>query len=93
MKQQIYLVGTNEAQAQRGQHFDDCRAAVALDWEVGLQLWHYTLPAQVLPHQGTKVTHCEGTLLHLETRDHRTVALGTQSNWLKPLNANLTDSL
>lgn len=62
---EFYLVGANEAQAQGGQHLDDCRAAVGLDWVVGLQLRHYTLPARVLSHQGTEVPHHERTLLHL----------------------------
>ncbi len=67
MKFKAYLVGTNEAQAQGGQHLDDSRAAVALDWVVGLQLWHYALPAHMLPHQGTEVAHHKRTLLHLRT--------------------------
>lgn len=63
---EAYLVGTNEAQAQGGQHLNDCRAAVALDWVIGLQLWCYALPAYMLPHQGTEVPHHKCILLHLE---------------------------
>lgn len=63
-----YLVYTNEAKAQGGQHLDDCRAAVVFDWVVGLQLRHYTLPANMLPHEGTEVTHHKRTLLHLTTQ-------------------------
>lgn len=62
-----YFIDTNEAQAQGGQHLDDCRAAVVLDWVVGPQLRHYALPAHMLPHQGTKVTDHKCTLLHLRT--------------------------
>lgn len=60
-----YLIGANEAQTQGGQHLNDCRAAVAFDRIVGLQLWHYTLPTHMLLHQGTKVAHHKRTLLHL----------------------------
>lgn len=60
-----HLVSTNESQAQGGQDLDDCRAAVAPDRVVGLQLWHYALPANVLTHQCTEVTRHKRTLLHL----------------------------
>lgn len=65
MKSEVYLVGANEAQAQGSQHLDDSRAAVALDWVVGLQLWHYALPVCMLSHQDTKIAHHKCTLLHL----------------------------
>lgn len=35
----MYLVDTNEAQTQGGQHLNYSRATVALDWEIGLQPW------------------------------------------------------
>lgn len=69
VKSEAYLVGTNEAQAQGRQHLDDCRAAVALDWVVGLQLWHDILPPHVLSHQGAEVAHHKRTLLHLGTQE------------------------
>lgn len=65
VKSKVYLAAANETQAQGGQHLDDCRAAVALDWVVGLQLRYNTLPAHMLPHQRTKVAHHKRTLLHL----------------------------
>lgn len=65
VKFKAHLVGTYEAQAQGGQDLDDCRAAVALDWVVGLQLWHCVLPACMLTHQGTEVSHHKRPLLHL----------------------------
>lgn len=61
-----YFVGADEAEAQGDQRLDYCRAAVALDRVVGLQPWYNALPAQVLPHQGTEVTHHKRTLLRLE---------------------------
>lgn len=76
LKFKAYLVGTNKAQAQGGQHLNDCWAAVALDWVVGLQLWHYTLPADMLLHQGTEVSHHKRALLHLVTQEQ----VNTQSN-------------
>lgn len=72
VKSEAYLVGTNEAQAQGGQHLNDSRAAVALDRVVGLQLWHYALPAHMLPHQGTEVPRHERTLLHLGAQEYVT---------------------
>lgn len=38
-KLKFYLVDTNEAQTQGGHHLNYSRATVALDWEIGLQLW------------------------------------------------------
>lgn len=69
VKTKAYFVSADKAQAQGGQHLNDCRAAVALDWEVSLQLWHCALPANMLPHQGTKVSHHKRTLLHLRTQE------------------------
>lgn len=88
VKYKSYLVYTKKAKAQRGQHLDDCRAAVVLDWVVGLQLRHYTLPAHMLPHEGTEVTHHKRTLLHLTTQENVTAALSTQvtSNFGKQFN-------
>lgn len=73
VKVKAYFVGADKAQAEGGQHFDDCRAAVALDWEVRLHLWHCALPAYMLPHQGTEVTHYKRNLLHLETQEKITI--------------------
>jgi len=76
-----HLVSTNEAQAQRGQDLNDCWAAVALDWVVGLEPGHRTLPAHMLPHQGTEVTHHKRTLLHLGTQEVVRAAQRAKSNW------------
>lgn len=91
MKSEAYLVGTNEAQAQGRQHLDDCGAAVAPDWVVGLQLWHYVLPTHVLPHQGTKVAHHKRTLLHLGTQDDGDNHSEYTEKLVKPLQALLSD--
>lgn len=66
LKLKAHLVGANKAQAQRGQDLDDRRAAVAPDRVVGLQLWHHALPAHMLVHQCTEVTHHKCTLFHLQ---------------------------
>lgn len=60
-----YLISTNEAQAQGGQHLDDGGTAVTFDRIVGLQLWHYSLPAHMLLHHGTEVAHHKCTPVHL----------------------------
>lgn len=69
-----YLVDTNKAQPQGGQHLDDCWAAVVLDRVVGLQLRHHAPPAHMLPHQGTEVAHHKRILLHLRIYENVTAA-------------------
>lgn len=76
-----YLIGANEAQAQGGQHFDDCRAAVAFDRIVWLQLWHYTLPTHMLLHQGTEVAHHKCTLLYLGIQEGVKTTISTKINF------------
>lgn len=61
----MYLVDTNEAQTQGGQHLNYSRATVALDWEIGLQPWRDVLPAHMLTHQRTQVSHHKCSLIHL----------------------------
>lgn len=61
----FYLVDTNEAQTQGGQHLNYSGATVALDWEIGLQLGRDALPAHMLSHQGTEVSHHKCSLIHL----------------------------
>lgn len=88
-----YLVYTNEAEAQGGQHLDDCRAAVVFDRVVGLQLRHYTPPAHMLPHEGTEVTHHKRTLLHLTTQDKARAALTPQITSHSPTDKNANKHL
>lgn len=83
-----YLVDTNKAQTQGGQNLNDGRAAVVSDWVIGLQLWHYTLPAHMLTHQGTKVAHHKCTLLHLRTQETLSCAeIVHKSNFGKHFNS------